>query len=171
MAPFTIAQLYSGDIREKFALAERIFHTDGPRLLADRAASETLARMDTAADELGCEMARLQYHILCRQCAARQGGCCCSAYMAGENDVIQLLMNFLAGGNPVIGPTDNAECCFIGPRGCILKYKPMFCLNYNCRHFLAATSESDLTVLYKAAGALLNEQYHLEQLLLKLLGR
>ncbi|MCB2182037.1 MAG: hypothetical protein KQH63_08420 [Desulfobulbaceae bacterium] len=51
--------------------------------------------------------------------------------------------------------------------GCTLKVKPIFCLNYNCRHILTGNGAGDLKELDKAASAVLREQTALEEVLLK----
>jgi len=120
------------------------------------------------ADEraLRDQMGAMGMGATCTQCASRQGGGCCSLYMAGENDVLQLLMNLLAGVQVRILDNGGKECCFLGVSGCILTLKPMFCLNYNCNHIKDKEDMATLLLLEQKTGALLTKQAVLEQLLL-----
>jgi len=61
------------------------------------------------------------------------------------------------------------ECLFLGKKGCIFLFKPMFCLNYNCKHIYDTGTPADLQELEKLTGKLLGKQYQLEQHILNLL--
>ena len=56
-----------------------------------------------------------------------------------------------------------------GERGCIFTYKPMFCLNYNCKKIHDAASVGDLARLEKLTGQLLGKQHEAEQRLLEII--
>lgn len=91
-------------------------------------------------------------------------GGCCSAYMGHENnDVLQLLMNLLAGVDVRIVRTDGVECCFLAESGCLLPFKPIFCLNYLCERIQKESTKADLKVLEQKTGYLLGQQVLLEQ--------
>ena len=86
--------------------------------------------------------------------------------MAGENDVLQLLMNLLAGVQVQVQQDDQQECCFLGMAGCILTMKPRICLNYNCSHIKDKEVARTLLILEQRTAALLVSQVGREQLLL-----
>ena len=165
---FSMQDFYGGSIGARLAEAQSLH----PHLARELAANELFARMlgqaVTLAEELAGIMAALDLGALCTVCGTKPGGGCCSSFMAGENDVPQLLLNLLAGVEVRLLREDE-ECCFLGGRGCLLLFKPMFCLNYNCRRIRQETAPARMERLEQGVGRLLQQQYRLEQLLLEFL--
>lgn len=165
---FSLQDFYGGDIKSRLAVARTLF----PRLARQLAANALFVSMLGQALDFQKELLRIMSTLdhggLCAVCGARAGGGCCSSFMAGENDVPQLLLNFLAGV-PVAVLREDDECCFLGKTGCLLLFKPMFCLNYNCRQIRQATAPARMRELEQAVGRLLQQQYALEQHLLDVL--
>jgi len=87
--------------------------------------------------------------------------------MAGNSDAILLLINLLQGNAIEILEKRTDECCFLGPQGCNLQTKPIFCLNYNCSHITEGATTGQMDELEKKAAALLKEQTILEADLLQ----
>ena len=87
-------------------------------------------------------------------------------YMADENDAVLFLVNLLAGHEVSIQKDDDFECYLLGPKGCILRFKPMFCLNYNCRAIKAHTKADILSSYLTASAQLLQKQWQVEGLIL-----
>ena len=165
---FFLQDFYGGSIHARLALAQ-VLHADlAPELAVSEAFARMLAQAVILEKELARIMADLDLGALCTVCGAKGGGGCCSSFMAGENDVVQLLINLLAGV-PVAVLREDAECCFLGARGCLLLFKPMFCLNYNCRQIRQGAGQARMQKLDQAVGRLLQKQYELEQLLLAFL--
>jgi hypothetical protein len=73
-------------------------------------------------------------------------------------------MNILAGVDVRIVCDDGTECCFLAETGCILLFKPIFCLNYLCGHIQKESKETELGLLEQRTGTLLSAQGQLEQL-------
>ncbi|MEN8188834.1 MAG: hypothetical protein ABFS19_03230, partial [Thermodesulfobacteriota bacterium] len=119
--------------------------------------------------ELTSQMRSMEMHHTCSHCGSRPGGGCCSLYMAGETDVIQLLMNMMAGVTVEMVNRDGVECCYLGGQGCILPLKPMFCLNYNCEQIQQQSGLEELDRLDQLSGALLQAQHELEKKLIDFL--
>ena len=165
---FTLQDFYGGSIGIRLAVAQSLY----PDLALELAANEPFARMLAQAvvleKELARTMAGLELAALCAVCGTKVGGGCCSSFMAGENDVAQLLINLLAGV-PVAALREDDECCFLGERGCLLLFKPIFCLNYNCQQIRQGAGPDRMRRLDQATGELLQQQSALEQLLLEIL--
>jgi hypothetical protein len=90
--------------------------------------------------------------------------------MGNENtDALLLLMNILAGIEVRRVCDNGVECCFLGQRGCILLFKPIFCLNYLCHRIQKESDEEQLKNLEKKTGELLTAQSTLEQSLIRFL--
>ncbi|MGI6655825.1 MAG: hypothetical protein ACOX5Z_03160 [Desulfobulbus sp.] len=165
-----LTRLYEGTPLEKWHIA-RMLHqqlgTAHPGLPVQ--VGRELDRLREHCLSLSAHMRALAMHRLCAHCAARPGGGCCSALMADNSDVPQILINMLLN-HPVAAPTENGtECGFLGPEGCRFLVKPIFCLNYNCTHIVHATSPSALRELEARAAAVLGSQTRIETALLEML--
>ncbi len=158
---------YSGDVVVKLAAAHDLYGRYGKELSLRPDIMSQLDMMQVSEHALQAQMGTMGMGGTCTQCAARVGGGCCSRFMAGENDVLQLLMNLLAGIQVSIQQDDLIECCFLGVAGCILIMKPMFCLNYNCSHITGKEESAVLLLLEQQTGDLLRKQAELEKLLLE----
>ena len=165
---FTLQDFYGGSIHARLGVAQRLYADLGPELATAEPFSRLLSQAVLCQQELSRIMADLDLGALCSVCGAKVGGGCCSSFMAGENDVIQLLVNLLAGVCVRILREDG-ECCYLGERGCLLLFKPMFCLNYNCRQIQQGAGPASMHRLDQGVGRLLQQQYGLEQLLLEFL--
>lgn len=157
---------YSGDVMLKLAAARDLHDRYGSALAQRPEIMSQLAGVETAERALQVQMGSMEMGVTCTRCASRQGGGCCSRYMAGENDVLQLLMNMLLGAQVAIQQDDVIECCFLGRTGCVLILKSMFCLNYNCTHIREKEVPATLLLLEQRAGELLTRQAVLEEMLL-----
>lgn len=165
---FSLQDFYGGSIRARLAVAHILYSHLARELAANEAFARMLAQAVIFQKELARIMAALDLGALCAVCGGRAGGGCCSSFMAGENDVPQLLLNLLAGV-PVAALREDDECCFLDETGCLLLFKPMFCLNYNCRQIRQGAAPARMRRLEQGVGRLLQQQYALEQLLLVVL--
>lgn len=163
-----ITLAYTGDGHSKLAEAKKLLLANGEQLRRHEAIQRTLQLMEHAAIALDQAMAAMDMGPLCTACAATPDGGCCSAYMGHENnDVLQLLMNLLAGVPVESMVAEGDECCFLGEKGCVLKFKPIFCLNYLCHQIRDKATDNELLFLEKKTGALLGYQVSLEKLLIE----
>lgn len=160
------ALFYTGTVDKKLALASTLYGEHGRELLQSTEVVEQLTLLRRKERALQEQMQAMAMGQTCTLCATRAGGGCCSRYMAGENDVLQLLMNLLADVPVALQRDDDNECCFLGERGCILLLKPLFCLNYNCSHIKEKAGCTTLQLLEQRAGSLLSQQTELEGVLL-----
>jgi len=157
---------YSGEVAMKLAIAEDLYSRYGQTLVRQPNIMAQLAEVVAAEHSLQSQMGAMAMGVTCTRCASRQGGGCCSGYMAAENDVLQLLMNMLAGIQVDVHPGEGIECCFLGETGCVLSFKPMFCLNYICSHIKGDEESATLLLLERRTGSLLRKQADMEKLLL-----
>jgi hypothetical protein len=165
---FFLQDFYGGSIRVRISIAQRLYPHLAPELAGNEAFARLLAQAVVLEKALARIMADLELGALCTVCGAKAGGGCCGSFMAGENDVVLLLVNLLAGV-PVAALREDDECCFLGKTGCLLLFKPMFCLNYNCPQIRQTAAPARMQRLEQAVGRLLQQQYLLEQLLLEVL--
>ncbi len=161
-------KMYGGSVHERLLVAREIFSSFGDRLLKREDVSLSLNSLCRSIDTLSVQMSAMKMGEICTSCAEGKGGGCCSLYMAGETDVVQLLMNMLAGVDIEIQRDDGEECCYLGRKGCVFLFKPIFCLNYNCKK-ITEMDRRNLLLLEEVTGNLLREQHDLERLLLQFL--
>ncbi len=159
-------RFFSGTIDDKMVEMKNLYDRHGIQLLADKAITDSLALLKEYAAELSAHMQAMNLGPLCSNCASRTGGGCCSSYMEANSDVVLLLINRLYGINVTRQHENSTDCCFLEQSGCILPIKPMFCLNYNCKHISDQATKKEMDDLEQQAGRLLTEQTRLESILL-----
>ena len=158
---------FCGNGPEKLAKAEELKQIFGQDLLAERKIVSALEGLREAVSSLDMHMVAMDMGKNCSVCAARPQGGCCSAYMGHENnDALLLLMNMLAGVQVKVVRSDEFECCFLAERGCLLIFKPIFCLNYLCESIRKDSSKWDLQLLEEKTALLLGAQVELESMII-----
>jgi len=162
-----INELYFHEVPQKLSCARRLYEQCGTDLLTLPGMRDKLHNLEVLSQTLQRQMASMLMYTLCKACAEKAGGGCCSAYMANETDAVLLLLNMLLGVTVTSQRDDSFECCFLGPQGCTLRVKPIFCLNYNCHHILTGNNSAVLKNLEKAASAVLLEQTAVEKILIE----
>ncbi len=163
---FTLDELFHSDVNQKRINAHVAYQELGSELAQLPEVKEKLSNLQTLSENLFQQMASMTMFTLCAACGQKNDGGCCSEFMSNETDTVLLLINLLLGVDVKPQRDDGFECCYLGGKGCILKVKPMFCLNYNCQQILTGNEPEVIRELEKAASAVLREQYALEQIIL-----
>ena len=153
---------YGGDISGKREVAERLFLRYGAELLQDPQVAAGITDLRCLHEALQQQMLTMEMDRSCTRCAQTSGGGCCSMAIAAETDVLQLLMNMLAGVVVEIQRSNGTDCCYLGEKGCIFLFKPMFCLNYNCSTITLGGQRDHLRILEQQTGILLRGQQDME---------
>lgn len=159
-------RLLFGPVPGRVEAAREVFGRCGTDLGKDPALAAALASLAERCERLDEVMAALCLGAACATCATGPTGGCCSAVMLDEVDGPLLLMNALLGRAIPSLREDDFECGFLGPRGCVLRPKPLFCLSYLCRPLCAELSRAELALLGRATDALQQAQTEVEALLL-----
>lgn len=167
--PDFLQRLYSSSVSERLKTAQRLFDQFSGQLKNNKALTDGLEQLDLLARELSAHMNAMDMGRQCVLCASEEGGGCCSLYMAGETDTVQILMNLLVGIDVKKVRDDGFECCFLGSEGCLFSFKPMFCLNYNCTRIKENCDKTVMQELERLSGKLLRQQYHVEQMILAII--
>ena len=160
---FNHSLLYNGSLESKLETGKAIVEVLRDELEQDSFFQKEFSELKKRAAALDSHMGTMNLGELCSSCASNPDGGCCSRYMSGETDAIQIALNLLAGIDVRFVQSDEAECIYLGEKGCIFAFKPMFCLNYNCSHIHRWSSKSDVEQMEHLAGLLLQKQYELEQ--------
>lgn len=163
---YPLEQLYYGSVEARLETGKELFCTFGDVITGKTEFQQHLRQLKNHAADLSHHMAVMNLGPLCCRCASQSSGGCCSLFMAGETDALQILMNLLAGVDVRPVRADGKECVYLGDRGCIFLFKPMFCLNYNCTHIHEGAEPAHIRELERLSGVLLTKQYVLEHFLL-----
>ena len=158
---------YTGSTEQKISRTNELFALHGKSLLREERIIKALRQLKDHSKALSEQMLLMKLDRLCSKCAGTDNGGCCSSYMEANSNVILLLINRLYGVLVEEQHQRGAECCFLGPRGCILPIKPVFCLNYNCKHITGQASKQDMTALEQASGQVLGQQTQLEDMIVE----
>ncbi len=161
----TIEALYFGDVSWKIENALRLHREFHARLRADRQIQKSLKHLVHLEQNVAEAMRTMGMFELCAECGSRPSGGCCSAKMANETDSMLLLINLSAGFEVSRKRDDDYECCFLGPEGCSLKFKPIYCLNYLCRHIYREGSSEQIACIQGATAQFLGQLVAVEELL------
>lgn len=167
--PDFLHKLYCSSVSERLRIARDIYERFSEPLKADTALMQDLDTLRAQAAELSAHMSAMDMGVQCVHCASKEGGGCCSLYMSGETDAVQMLLNLLVDIDVKQVRDDGVECCFLGSNGCLFLFKPMFCLNYNCTHIKENSSTESLQQLEVLSGNLLRQQYLIEQIILRII--
>lgn len=159
----SLTDLYFGSVSKKQEAAHILFRQYGSLLQEHHAIQQKLYELLGLSRLLSSQMASMDMNTLCVDCGSKPGGGCCSSFMAGETDGILLLINLILGVDVKAQRDDDIECCYLGKEGCILKVKPVFCLNYNCWKILQGNPGDSLHLLDKAAAGVLWKQVEIEE--------
>jgi hypothetical protein len=163
--------LYSGSVVSRLAASRFIHRQLAEQLRGHESFMSEFTLLMQHANAVNSHMAEMNLGALCIRCSAQPSGGCCSLYMAGETDGLQMLMNLLAGIDVQAVRNDGSECIFLGHSGCVFLFKPMFCLNYICSHIHQAASSAQMEELQRLTGVLLAKHFEVEQYLLALIRR
>ena len=158
--------LYGRSPSESLLLARQLHRQYGDELRNDEQIVQLLKELNRSTQELDTQMTAMDMGKTCSDCASQEGGGCCSLYMAGECDTLQILMNLLVNIEVEMIRDNGTDCCFLGPTGCTFLFKPMFCLNYNCIHISTGAGKELMKQLEMKSGAQLTAQHDLEKQLL-----
>ncbi len=168
---FSLNDLYFTNVTDKRRHGLLLYEHIGTELANLAETKKYVQRLDQLAKTLHHSMESLVMFTLCSKCGEQVEGGCCSDFMAGETDAIQLLMNMLMDIKIEVQRQDVLECCYLGDKGCIFTLKPFFCLNYNCSDILKGNTITALKPYIQATGQLLSEQNRMEEYILTYLRR
>ncbi len=140
-------------IEDKIEEAETIWREHGSILMEDLHLRSALKELEAAIEESWCLMRRLNVVESCSICATEvsKGGCC-GAGIEDWYDSHVLLINLMLGQEIPQNRIDENGCLFLGPKGCMLKARFHFCINYLCHHIKQKLSERDLRLLKAQNG-------------------
>ena len=144
--------------------ADRIFQGRGKGLLATPEIARLLSGYDSAIWATQRAMGEAEMGLLCGGCS-KETGSCCFQEVETWYDPNLLLINLLLSGDLPRSREIRGECLFLGERGCRLRAKYAFCLNYFCPMLKTRFGPDLLKTLLAAVGRELAAGWALEQAL------
>ena len=167
MMPLPLSLMYNSPLGTRLEVGRTIYARIGARLRKDKDFQQQFQLLTLCAADVNEQMARMDLGSCCCRCAAQPSGGCCSLAIAAETDAIQICMNLLVGIDVrQVNSIDN-ECVYLGNRGCLFLFKPIFCLNYLCGQITDSSKKEDLRELERLTGRLLTQQYEIERRILQ----
>ncbi len=144
--------------------ADLIFQSQGKRLLAIPEIGGLLTCYDSAIEATQRAMGEAGMGLSCGRCSKDTGSCCFQEVETWYDHRL-LLINLLLSGDLPRSREVEGECLFLGERGCRLRARYAFCLNYFCPMLKARFGLDLLKTLLAAVGRELAAGWELEQAL------
>ncbi len=124
---------------------------------------ELISKTDSMMAECGVTAA-------CGRCASVKGSCC-FAGMADGYGALSLYLNLLMGSKLTGEAEDSRSCRFVGEKGCGLKARHSFCLNYFCPELLESLGKEVIEKILLMVGKQLHAGWELERALAMWISR
>ena len=155
------------DITHTIFYAGKLYDRFGKALNEDVGYTSLLERLCKGIDHTRRTMHELGVVAECADCAVHGEGTCCSMPTGYKCDRVLLLINLLMGVTLPVKDVDPSLCYFLTPQGCMLKARPVICVNFICRRLTTALPASSLILLQQVAGEELSALFLLEEYLKK----
>lgn len=136
----------------------------GETLLALPEVHHLLDRYNAAIDSTQEAMRHAGVTALCGRCAGQTGSCCFQEVETWYDPVL-LLINLLLKADLPGSPQIPGQCLFLGERGCRLRARYAFCLNYFCPTLKVRLGAASMETILGAVGRELAVGWELEQIL------
>ncbi len=150
--------------------AQRLYDRFGPDLDADPEIHRLVETYSGAIARSGARMLNLGVVETCTDCATQGPGSCCFPGIESGYDAILLLINRLMGCRLPDAREVEASCYFVGSKGCKLKGRYYFCLQYLCPRLENLLGPARANNLLSTIGEELAAGWRLEQALRRRIG-
>ncbi len=145
------------DLKKKF----------GDSLLQNKDFRDLLIKLDEKIENTRKKMIEIGVVKECADCAVNGEGTCCSERTAYKCDSIILLINLLLG---ITFPScvENPHLCFfLTKHGCLLRARPVICVNYICNRLRNNIPHKQLVHLQNIAGEEITVLFMIEEFIKK----
>ena len=159
------AQKPKRPLREEVARARALHALHGKSLSDDPRIACLLEKYRDAIVRSGRQMEEEGVWAACARCARMGHGSCCFKGIEDEYDHILLLVNLLFGVDLPDDPAVPESCFFLGEKGCRLKGRYYFCVNYLCPDLQDALEPAAMRELLRIVGEELSAGWELEHAL------
>ena len=154
--------LTESGIPNTIALARSLYQTHGENLLNDETLFGMLMQIDRNIGATQDEMTATGVADECADCALHGEGTCCSERTGHKCDSTLLLLNLLLGRSLPGKPQSHDQCYFLTSRGCVLRARPIICVNFVCSRLREKIPHKVMVHLQKTAGAEMDILFRIE---------
>ena len=153
----------SSPIEEKIAWAQYYHQKFGVQLLKDESILILKAGLEDAIHASHRAMEDAGVVGMCRECEELEGGSCCGAGLENRYDGWLLVINLLLGVELPQERRDPGSCFFLGKAGCLLKARPVICVNYLCEKITHRIDPLKIKIPQEREGVELNTLFLLTE--------
>lgn len=157
-------------VRQMLERAQRLLDRFGPALKADAQIQSLLEAYAASIHRSSARMRQVGVVEACTVCATKGPGSCCFPGIEDGYDPVLLLINELMGCPPPREREVDSSCFFVGSRGCKLKARYYFCLQYLCPDLMRLLGSAGAHDLLTTIGEELAAGWQLEQAVRRRLG-
>jgi len=154
--------LTESGIPTTIALARNLYQAHGEDLLNDKTLCGMLMQIDKNIGATQDEMTATGVADECSDCALRGEGTCCSERTGHKCDTTLLLLNLLLGRSLPEKPSSHDQCYFLASRGCVLRARPIICINFVCSRLREKIPHKVMVHLQQTAGAEMDILFRIE---------
>lgn len=133
----------------------------GADCLGDRQLRGLLLELGQLAERTDSLMVSSGVWAVCGKCAESTGSCCFPE-MGESFSAIQLFANLLLGAELPPHYDFPASCYFVSEKGCRLKYRHSFCLNYFCPDLIDILGAQTVLTIQRQVGEQMRAGWDLE---------
>ena len=151
----------------KITFARYLQRTIGQFLLQEEEFMNLLHRLDQKIEATQKEMSETGVVKECADCAVNGEETCCGESTGHKCDSILLFINLLLGRSLPTKAENNHLCFFLTKHGCILRARPVICVNYICNRLRSNIPHKKLVQLQEIAGEELYTLFLLEEYIKK----
>ena len=144
--------------------AFRLYHAYGNYVLAISEMQRLLHQYDSAIENTQETMRLAGVAAACGLCAERTGSCCFEEVETWYDPML-LLINLLLNDELPRSRQIPNQCLFLGEKGCRLRARYAFCLNYFCPTLKTRLSSDAMGLTMAVVGQELAAGWELEQAL------
>jgi hypothetical protein len=153
---------HEGIIFNRVEDASRLYHEKRESMLAMPGMRRLLDRYDGAIENTQETMRQAGVADICGLCA-KETGSCCFQEVETWYDPMLLLINLLLDADLPRSRQIPGQCLFLGDKGCRLRARYAFCLNYFCPHLKIRLGSGAMNIMLAAVGQELAAGWELEQ--------
>jgi hypothetical protein len=139
-----------------------LYHEYGESILAISGMRQLLDRYDAAIEITQETMRQAGVADICGLCAEKTGSCCFQEVETWYDPML-LLINLLLKAELPRSRQIPGQCIFLGKKGCRLRARYAFCLNYFCPPLKIQLGAGAVNITLAAVGQELAAGWELEQ--------
>jgi len=152
-------------IRDEIENATHLYRKYRAPILKDPIIAPLINRYKEILEKSSLVMEELGISAACASCAGRNTSGCCFSGVEEWYDCYILLINLLLNAELPVKADFADSCLFVGEKGCKLKARHSFCVNFMCPDLQKSLAPAGSHVLLNTIGMELQTGWELERYL------